>query len=166
MPSKIERTRRLSMKHNPSLSFLCAVAFYCTVAGAAHAQDQASKESKGTAARPSGTSAPSADDAKKAEHLSPGGVEIHPLFIDITKMRGLKKPSGTNASENQSQIARGASSSNAGPVAFETQGGGTGDNDRDGQTLPLWTFRVRSSRERWLEQIPSTILVKRRCPPL
>jgi hypothetical protein len=149
------------MKLRPLLNFLFAVVLFSSVAPLAIGQEQAPKQSKEATPAASTVAAPAVgSELKTTEKASPSGPTIHPLFIDIMKMRGLK-PSGTTATANPSkstgnagipskaaEASRNTGPSNVAPFAFETQTGGKGANDEGvGQTLPLWTFRVRSSRD-------------------
>jgi hypothetical protein len=133
------------------------VSFVVCLVALASAVSARAQDAKGsTVATPA-----TGNDVKTIEKGAPGGVAIHPLFVDIMKVRGLKKSSGTTPSRNPSKSignaavpanaaerSRESGHSNVAPFAFETRAHGNGADDEGvGQTLPLWTFRVRASRD-------------------
>jgi hypothetical protein len=134
------------MKHRPLLRFLCAAAVFGAVAPLAFGQEQAPKQSKvatpGTLAV--ATPAPGTDTNETAAP----GARMHPLFVDILAARGLKsRPTRTGADPSRNHGSVGKPASGV-PFAMEPQAAGiSADNTGGGQTLPLFTFRVRSSRD-------------------
>jgi hypothetical protein len=135
------------MKHKPLLLSLGAMVLFGTVVQAAYGQEPGVKK-----ADPTNTASAISNESKPdGRTASP----IHPLFIDVMKARGLK-PAGSNlavTNPSKTMVTPGAggssqpasASSSFAPLAFDSQDG----NDRSGvgPTLPLWTFRVHSSRD-------------------
>ena len=138
------------MKHKLLLRFLCATVVIGAVAAVAFGQEQATEESKVATPATSTIATPAVGNATKTmETAAPVATRAHPLFIDILAARGLKKPSGTTAGfKSASNSGSAGVSPNASPFVFETQAEGkSGDDTGVGRTLPLFTFRVRSSRD-------------------
>ena len=130
------------MKHTPLLRFLCATAVFWAVAPLAFGQEQAPAKSK--VAPPAASTA--ATPATDANETAAPAARMHPLFVDILASRGLKARRTTapaDASRKQSSVGK---STSEGSFSMETEATGMGAANI-GQTLPLFTFRVRSSRD-------------------
>jgi hypothetical protein len=133
------------MKHKPLLFFLCGAVLFGAVGTIVFGQDQTAKQSGTTPGAPAATPVVG-NEIKPMNEAMPTGTRIHPMFIDVMALRGLKKPSGTGGIRN--------SSGNSGNVgmsatvdAFATEVQAGADKPSLEQTLPLWTFRVHSSRD-------------------
>lgn len=138
------------MKHKAFLRFLCATVVFGAVAAVAFGQEQASEESKVATPVVTTVAAPAlVNELRPVEEAAPAGPRIHPLFVDVMAARGFKRPSGTTGGQNSSSNPGSAGISlNAAPFGIETQPSLMGDDSHgSGRTLPLWTFRVRSSRD-------------------
>src|SRR5580704_8495105 len=136
----------INMKPRPLLRFLCAAVVFAAIAPLAFGQELASQPSKvATAgASPIATSAAATPgpgtDTKKTTAPS---ARMHPMFVDILAARGLKSRPAMPSKNN------GNTSKPVGvPFAMEPDGARrSADNEGVGPTLPLFTFRVRSSRD-------------------
>jgi hypothetical protein len=136
------------MKHKVRLGFLgCATAVFCTVAPSVLGQEQDSVESKAS------TSAASTPNTSAARTTSNEGTapatRMHPLFVDILASRGLKPRSTTPPAEAAKKLMSTGTSTNKASSSVETEEprAGTSSSTGPGQTLPLFTFRVTSSRD-------------------
>lgn len=134
------------MKHRPLLHFLCTAVVFGSVAPLACAQEQAPKQSK--VATPAASTAATPARGTETNEAAAQAGRVHPLFIDIMASRGLKPPrtaAAGNPSKNSGNVGNSASPV---PFAIEMQRAEMGDDSQEsGQTLPLWVFRVRSSRD-------------------
>jgi hypothetical protein len=98
---------------------------------------------------PPSSAATAASGIETNAAVARGGAIIHPMFIDLMAAKGLKKEAGKprGLSPLKNYVSVGKSTA---PGTASTDGEVIGtdvDNTGDNQTLPLWTFRVRSSRD-------------------
>jgi hypothetical protein len=137
----------INMKPRPLLRFLCSAVVFAAIAPLAFGQEQALQQSKvATAgASPIGTSAVAGPGlGTDTKETAAQGPRMHPMFVDILAARGLKSRPA-KPSKNNGGISKPASEV---PFAMEPDGPGqSADNEGVGPTLPLFTFRVRSSRD-------------------
>lgn len=119
------------MKPDKLLYLLCALVTFGTVA---------SGQQPVPGVRNAGSPASSAIAKEKApmQQAVPGPGRMHPLAIDAMAARGLRAPSNKVATQRWSVNHVGTPTEML-PMATDGQG--------IGSTLPLWTFRVRSSRD-------------------
>ena len=140
------------MRRKLILLFCAAVAF-CAAESGLFGQEKAEQKEppKVPATGPSTVPAHVTDRAAvKGDDAGPSRSSTHPLFVDVMAARGLKAPSNTMVNRNSSKNSGTSESrTNHIPFAIETQTGAGGDrtDSEGGQSLPLWTFRVRSSRD-------------------
>jgi hypothetical protein len=134
------------MKHpKPLLFLLCASAVSAVVQPLAFGQAQVPPQSKATAPAASTAASLESSSGKESAMLAPN---VHPLFVDILASRGLKPPRAAAGRSASNSRGSAVDTTSQVPFAFESQSAEMGsDNQGSGQTLPLWTFRVRSSRD-------------------
>ena len=125
------------MKHRPVLRFIGAMAAFCAFAPWALGQEQAASPSMAAAPGVPGAANTDKDDA---------ALRIHPLYVDAMAATGFKSRSTAAAGGKASANRGSAATSSSAAETFSRELDGDGDND-NGQTLPLFTFHVKSSRD-------------------
>jgi hypothetical protein len=123
------------MKHHRLLYFVCAMATFGTVVAAASGQEPVSRVPNAG----SPASSAIAKETAPMQQAAPGLGRVHPLAIDAMAARGLRAPSNKIATRRWSVNPQVGTPTEMIPLATDSQGVGS--------TLPLWTFRVRSSRD-------------------
>lgn len=119
------------MKKRSFWSAFCVSVVVGAIVPCAFGQEHVVKQSK--------TATPGATTVATTAEAAPQAARRNPLFFDFMASKGLKSrhsPVSASSSRNYVSIGRSA-------VEASAYGGG-GDT---GPTLPLWTFRVRSSRD-------------------
>jgi hypothetical protein len=123
------------MKPNRLLYLLCAMVSLGTVATIASGQEKATgAPSAGSPASPA-----MAKEKTPLQQIAPGPGRVHPLAIDAMAVRGLRAPANKIGNHNSSANPNVGTPTQMIPLATDSQGVGS--------TLPLWTFRVQSSRD-------------------
>lgn len=134
------------------MGLFCASVVFCAVAPVTFGQDGSATSTKEPAAAESTAVKPAQSSAtSNVNPTASDGVMSHALFVDIMAARGLKKPGSTtpNRALGNTRATAGMASKSAAFTSGAQSGETLISSDHGGgnQTLPLWTFRVKSSRE-------------------
>src|SRR5579859_554209 len=122
----------ISMKHDRWSYLLCALVAFGTVASGQQAVP-------GVPTAGSSASSALAKERAPMQPAAPGPGRMHTLAIDAMAARGLRAPANKVVPQGRSVNPHAGTPTEIIPLAT--------DSEEIGSTLPLWTFRVRSSRD-------------------
>ena len=139
------------MKRRLSLPILCAMVLSCAAPTAFGQNQSLGASTLSQSAAPDAAKPAQGADAKSMDStttFSRGG--IRPLFVDVLAARGLRKTTTGVMSRPLSRTSPSSAASGRfapSSVAKVTTEVNTDDPSSGVSTLPLWTFRLRSSRD-------------------
>jgi hypothetical protein len=127
------------MRHALLSTLFSLVVVFSTLTPTASGQQPVSGPSKGPKA---------AEDAEPMSNaVDMYGGRVHALFVDALAARGLKKQGGRVPDRTLSRLSSGNAGASSQVVSSFTATQVSAGSSSVGTTLPLWTFRVHSSRD-------------------